>query len=324
MIKRRLTIPLLCMVAALGLSPLPSRAQSDKPTLRLFVGFAPGGSVDAAARALAEKLRDSLGQNVIVESKPGAGQRIALNEVKRAAPDGQTLILSTNGPFVLFPHTFKKLDYDPVKDFTPVARVASFDLAIAVGPKGPSGGIREVVAWAKANPKQADFGTSGAGFMGHFVGIMLGKASGVELNHVAYKGGVPALTDLVGGQIPILIDTPLEAMEMFRAGKLHFVATTGEARSRILPEVPTLKESGIDMAAEGFFAVYGPAKMPAHVVKRLSAAIAEAVKAPDMQEKLIKFGLTPAASTSDELAAIQADHLKRWEAPIKASGFTSD
>jgi tripartite-type tricarboxylate transporter receptor subunit TctC len=309
---------------ALMAAGLPAHAQTDKGTIRLLVGFPPGGSADVVARMLADKLRVSLGQNVVVDNKPGAAGRIAIAELKRSPADGTTLLVTPSGPFVVFPLVFKKLDYDPVGDFTPVARVATFDFAVAVGPKGPAGGVRELIAWIKANPTQANYGSPGAGTLPHFVGLMIGQAAGVELNHIAYKGGTPALTDLVAGQIPITIDTPLEPMELHRAGKIHIVATTGERRSPMLPEVPTLKESGVDMTADGFFAVYGPANLTAELTKKLNAAIVEAVGAADFREKMVQLGLNPAPSSPAELAATQAQHLRRWEVPVKASGFTAD
>ena len=318
-VRRSLLAAALLLAAA-----APGMAQTDKGTIRLLVGFPPGGSADVVARTLADKLRVSLGQNVVVENKAGAAGRIAIGEVKRSPPDGLTLLVSPSGPFVVFPHVYKKLDYDPVADFTPIARVATFDFALAVGPKVPAGGVRELIAWFKANPGQGNYGSPGAGTLPHFVGLMFGRAAGVELNHIAYKGGAPALTDLVAGQIPLSVDTPLEPMELHRAGKIRIVAVSGERRSPMLPDVPTLKESGIDMTADGFFGVYAPANLPADQVSRLNQAIVDAVKAPDIQDKLIRLGLNPLPSSPAEMVKMQAQHLVRWEMPIKASGFTAE
>jgi tripartite-type tricarboxylate transporter receptor subunit TctC len=305
------------LLAAVTFLPLNAAAQ----TIRILVGLAPGGSNDIAARLVADKLRDSLGQPVIVENKVGAGQRVALAEVKRAAPDGRTLILATNSPLSIFPHTYAKLEYDPVRDFTPIARVLTFDMAIAAGPKVAATNMKEFLAWVKANPAQAAYGTPGAGTLPHFVGVLLGRTVGVEFTHVPYKGSTSAMPDLMGGQVPILIDGLGSMAEQHKAGRIHFIASTGQKRSPVTPEVPTLRESGIDIVAETSAGIYGPARMPADIVKRLNGAIVQAVNAPDFRERLFKEGLTPSPSTPEELAASQAEDLKRWEAPIKASGF---
>lgn len=299
-------------------------AQDNKSPVRLLVGFSAGGSFDATARALADKLRVSLNQPVVVENKPGATQRLALGEIKRSKPDGLTLILANNAPFTIFPHIYKKLEFNPVKDFTPLGRIATYDLCIAAGPKAPPGGVPEFLAWAKEHPQEAAFGTGGTGQSAHFIGDMLSKRTGVPLMHVPYKGGSPALTELAGGQIPILIDTILESLEMSKSGKVRILATTGEARLSILPNVPTLRELGIDITAPAYLGIYGPPGMSQDKVQRISKALNEAMQSPDLQRRIVSFAMTPAYSSPAELEGIQADGLKRWEAPIKASGFTAD
>jgi tripartite-type tricarboxylate transporter receptor subunit TctC len=310
-------------VLAAAAAPLVARAQ-DKPPVRILVGFPPGGSADIVARLLADKMRASLGQNVLIDNKPGAAGRVALGELKRAAPDGQTLALQPSGALVVSPWLYKNLGFDPVRDFTPVARVVTFDFAITAGPGAPSGDLKTILAWMKANPSKANYGTPGAGTVPHFTGVLLSQSAGVELTHVAYKGGAPSVNDLLGGQVPLVVDTPLETIEHHRAGKLRIVALTGEARSKSLPEVPTLKELGINMAADAFFGLYGPAGMSSDVTQRISRAVADALKQPDVAERINTLGLVSAYCTGEELAATQAAHLKRWEAPIKASGFTAE
>lgn len=299
-------------------------AQESGVPIRILVGFAPGGALDTVARAVAERLRVTLNQPVIVDNKPGAGQRLALGELKRAKADGLTLMLSNNSPFTIFPHIYKKLEFDPVKDFTPIGRVATYDLCIAAGPKAPAGGMKEFMTWAKANPQEAAYGTSGAGNMGHFVGDMVSKATNTALIHIPYKGGAPAMTDLVGGQIPIVADTILESMEMAKGGKVRILATTGATRASILPDVPTLTESGINVVVEAYVGLYGPPGMPADTVQRLSKALGEAMQSPDLQKRIVQFAMVPAYSKPTELVRFQAEALARWEAPIKASGFTAD
>jgi tripartite-type tricarboxylate transporter receptor subunit TctC len=310
-------------VLAAVAAPLAARAQ-DKPPVRILVGFPPGGSADTVARLVADKMRVSLGQNVLIDNKPGAAGRVALGELKRAAPDGQTLCLQPSGALVVSPWLYKNLGFDPVRDFTPVARVVTFDFAITAGPGAPSGDLKTILAWMKANPSKANYGTPGAGTVPHFTGVLLSQSAGIELTHVAYKGGAPAVNDLLGGQVPLVVDTPLETIEHHRAGKLRIVALTGETRSKSLPEVPTLKELGINMAADAFFGLYGPPGMAPELTARISRAVADALKQPDVAERINMLGLVSAYGNSDELAATQAAHLKRWEAPIKASGFTAE
>ena len=311
--------------AALALAVLAtSAAIAQERTTRIVVGFPPGGSADVIARLLAEKLRVSLGQNVIVDNKPGAGGRVALNEVKRAAPDGQTLILSPSGALVIQPWLYSNLGYDPIKDFTAISRVSTFDFAVTAGPGAPAGDIKTVMAWMKANPGKANYATSGAGTVPHFAGQMLAQASGVPMTHVAYKGGAPAAQDLIGGQVPLMVDTASETIEHHKSGKVRILAVTGDQRTKALPGVPTLKEAGINISADAFFGLYGPAGMAPDVVARIDRAVADAMRDPAIQDKVYGFGLVPNHAGSAELAATQAEHLKRWEAPIKASGFKAE
>jgi tripartite-type tricarboxylate transporter receptor subunit TctC len=311
--------------AALSAAALAAPAVfAQERTLKLVVGFAPGGSGDNLTRIVADKLRASLGQNVVVENKPGAAGRISLAEIKRAAPDGQTLVMAASGGLVVAPWLYANLPYDPVNDFTPVSRVATFDFAVSAGPAAPQGGIKEVLAGLKATPEKANFATSGAGTLGHFTGVMLSQSTGVPLVHVAYKGGAPAAQDLAGGTIPLMVDTASETLELHRAGRVRIVAVSGERRARILPDVPTLKEAGINMTADGYFGLYGPAGIPAATVQRIDQAVGDALKTPEVQEKIYALGLVPAHLGPAALRALQIDQYKRWEQPVKASGFKPD
>jgi tripartite-type tricarboxylate transporter receptor subunit TctC len=309
--------------AAAATLALPAAFAQDR-TMRVLVGFPPGGSADIIARLLAEKLRPALGQNVIVENRPGAAGRVVLGELKRAAPDGQTLVVSPSGAMVIAPWLYSNLGYDPLKDFTPVSRLTVFDFAVTAGPAAPPGDLKAVLAWMKANPNRAQYATSGAGTVPHFAGQLLAQAAGVPMQHIPYKGGAPAAQDLIGGQVPLMVDTASETLEHHKAGKVRILAVTGEQRTRALPDVPTLKEAGIDMAADAYFGLFGPPGMAADVVQRIDRAVAQALRAPDVQEKIYAFGLVPSHAPSAELMATQVAHLKRWEAPIKASGFKAE
>ncbi|TWO68271.1 ABC transporter substrate-binding protein [Caenimonas sedimenti] len=300
----------------------PALLAQDR-TMKIWVGFPPGGSADTIARLIAEKIKGPLGQNVVVDNKPGAAGRLILGELKRMPPDGLNLVLSPSGATVIAPHLYT-LNYDPIKDFTPISRIVTFDFAVTAGPGAPAGDLKSVLAWMKANPTKASYATSGAGTVPHFAGLLLSQAAGVAITHVPYKGGAPAAQDLIGGQIPLMVDTASETLEHHKAGRVRILAVTGETRSRALPDVPTLKELGINTAADAFFGLYGPPGMPADMVARIDRAVGDALKAPDIQERIYGFGLVPNHAPSAELASTQAAHLKRWEAPIKASGFKAE
>ena len=299
-------------------------AISQARPIKLLVGYPPGGSSDIIARLLAEKLRVALGQAVIVENKPGAIGRIALGELKRAAPDGQTLILTPSGPLVFLPWLYENIGYEPMKDFTAISRVSTFDFAVSVGPSGPPGDIKAVLAWMKAHPEKANYASSGSGGVPHFAGLLIANATGVPLTHIAYRGGAPAAQDLVAGKVPMMVDTATETIEHHRAGRVRIVAVTGDQRSKSLPDVPTLTESGVNVVADGFLGLYGPAAMPAETVARIDRAVAESLKTSEMQEKVYSFGLVPNYASSAQLSNAQAVQYRRWEAPIKTSGFKAE
>lgn len=314
-------------VAALTALTLLSGLASaqDKAPGRIVVGLAAGGTNDLIARELAERLRIITGDSYVVENKTGATQRLALGEVKRSAPDGRTLLLATNSPFSILPAVYgDKTGYDPVKDFTPIARVVKFDNGIAIGPMVGGQSFADYVAWCKANPSQASFGTPGAGTSSHFIGVMIGKAIGIPLAHVPYRGGSPAQGDIIGGHLPMLINGLADMMENHKAGKLKVVAVTSAQRSSLLPEAPTLKELGIDIAADTGVDIYGPAGMDPALVKRLNAALVQAVNMPETRAKFIQYGLNIAPSSPEELAQMQQEEMKMWLEPVRASGYTGE
>lgn len=295
----------------------------DKQALKLVVGFPPGGSVDVIARLIAESVRDDF-SSVIVENKPGAAGRIALAQIKIAKPDGQTLVVAPSGPMVVAPHVYKKLEYDPVKDFTPITQLAIFQFGIASGPATNVKNISEMLSKAKSDPKNATYGSSGQGTLPHFLGVMLEQVSGAPLVHVPFQGGAPANVALLGGHIGYKLDVVSETVELHRAGKIRIIAVTGPSRDAQVPEVPTLKESGVDMVATGWFAVYGPAGMNVEQVQRINQVIVAAIRRPANIEKMKALGLEVVGSSSAGLAEAQRADLSRWEKPIKATGIQLD
>ncbi len=314
--RRILTLGLLATAA------LASQAQS-KPPLKILVGFPPGGSADVLARLVADALKDDFSP-VVVDNKPGAGGRIALGMVKNAKPDGQTVILLPSGPMVLFPHVYKKLDYDAVRDFTPISQIARFQFGVVAGPASGAKSVGDMITKAKANPGASSYGTPGAGTLPHFMGVLMEQSSGIQLNHVPFQGGAPANNALLGGHIDYKFDVVSETAELHHSGKARIIAVTGSKRDPQVPEVPTLKESGVNMEATAWFAMYGPAGLSGEALSRLEKAMMKIVRDPALKDKLLKLGYDPIGSGSAELAAAQKTDLARWEKPIKATGVQLD
>ncbi len=314
----------LGLLAVLALSALPPVVHAqEKPPLKILVGFPPGGSADVLARMVADALRNDFSA-IIVENKPGAGGRIALNAVKSAKPDGQTVIVLPSGPMVLFPHVYKKLDYDAVKDFTPVSQIARFQFGVVAGPASGTKSVSEMIVKAKANPGANSYGTPGAGTLPHFMGVLMEQSAGISLNHVPFQGGAPANNALLGGHIDYKFDVVSETAELHHSGKARIIAVTGSKRDPQVPEVPTLKEAGVNMEATAWFAMYGPAGLKGEALNRLETAMMKIARDPAMKEKMTKLGYEPIGSSSLELAAAQKIDLNRWEKPIKATGVQLD
>ena len=310
---------------ATSLAAAGVQAQAERPPMKILVGFPPGGSADTIARLLAERMREALGgQNVVVDNKPGAAGRIAIDQLKNAAPDGQTVLVMPSGPVVLFPHVFKRLGYDVNKDLAPISQLAGFQFAVVSGPKSNVKSVAEMLAKAKADPSTASYGSSGNGTVPHFLGVMLADAAGVPLQHVPYQGGAPAMNALLGGHIGYNIDVVSEALEQHRAGKVRIIAVAGATRSPLLPDVPTLREQGVAMDATAWFAMYGPGSLPREQAQRISLAVAGAMKDPALRKRLDDIGLEPIGSTPEQLAAVQKADLAKWEKPVKATGYQAD
>lgn len=319
MSTRRTTLKALGAFASLG--SCPYALAQDSAAMRLLVGFAPGGPVDLTARMLADELKGSLSRTVLVDNKPGAGQRIALRDLRGAAPDGSTIMIATNSPFTVYPHIYVKLDYDPVKDFTPISAVATFDQGIATGPMTGAQNVKELVSWINANKSRAVYGTPGAGTLPHFLGIAFGRATGLQMNPVHYKGGSPPMADLAGGHLPVLCNGLSDMLEMHRAGKVRVLAVASAQRSPVLPDVPTLKEVGVDLTMNVTAGIFGPPGMPAAVLSRLETAVAQARMRDSVRERMARIGLTPSALNSGQFTAALAEESSRLQALVKASGY---
>jgi tripartite-type tricarboxylate transporter receptor subunit TctC len=302
----------------------PALAEDDKSPITVLVGAA--SSMDFTARLVADQLREALGRPAIVVSKLGAGQRLALAEAKRAAPDGRTLVFATSGPFAIYPHIYSKLDYDPVADFTPIAGISSFDVAVATGPMTGTTSLKQLVDWQRARKAgDAVFASApGNGSLSHFVGISIGLATNLSMTHVAYKDSGVGIVDLASGRLPMLITGLSPLVEMHKAGKIRILAVSGEQRSPLVPEVPTLKEAGVNVSSTTSTGLFGPAKMAPALVKRLHDAVEPMLDNAAIREKLAGQGMTPWPATPQELAASLAEERKRFEALVKASGFVKE
>jgi tripartite-type tricarboxylate transporter receptor subunit TctC len=317
-------LPLIIAAAAVALiSAAPASAQSTEP-LKIIFPYAAGGSGDGLARLMAEHLRISLNQPVIVENRTGAQGRIGVQAVKSAAPDGNTMLLTPIAPVSIYQLVYKSLGYDPVKDLAPVAQVATFDFALAVGPQVPSKSLKELVEWVKANSNQGSYGTPAAGTLPHFFAVSFARAAGLDLRHVSYRGSAAAMTDLIGGQIPIIVTTTSDVLENHKGGKIRVLATSAPARSPFLPDIPTFKEAGYDIQGSGWYGFFAPAGTPAAAIERLNKGLVGAVQKKEVQERLLAFGLQPTGTTAAELGRIQVDDSKMWEPAVKASGFTPE
>jgi tripartite-type tricarboxylate transporter receptor subunit TctC len=314
----------LAAPALASLLPLRARAQVVEQPIRIIFPYAAGGSGDALARLVAERMRVTLGRPVIVEERTGGAGRIGVMAVKNAAADGNTLLMTPIATMVVFQHVYKSLGYDPFTDFTPVSQLTTFDFALAVGAQVPARSLTELVAWVKADPARAAFGGPGAGALPHFLGVLFAHAAGLDLRHVAYRGSSAALADLVAGQIPIVVTTLSDLMAMHKDGRIRMLASSGAARSPFTPEVATFREQGYDIEGTSWYGAFAPAGTPAATIDRLSAAMAAAVREPEVGERLRAFGLVPTGTTAAALAVIQKADSARWAVAVKLSGFTAD
>jgi tripartite-type tricarboxylate transporter receptor subunit TctC len=303
-------------------------AQPAGGIVRVVVPFPPGGGTDVLARVVADKLRGGYAPAVIVDNRPGAGGRLGVSYVKAAEADGNTILCTPDSVMTVYPHSYRKLAYDPLTDFMPVAVVAKSQLALCAGPGLPEAvkTVPQFVQWCRANPSRATYATTSAGAIPHFIGVMLARAARLELTPVHYKGGAAALQDLMGGHIPVSVNPVGEVLPYVDTGKLRVLATTGPARSRFLPKIPTLAEESDyrDIVVEGWIGFFAPAKTPAATVGRLSAAIADAVKAEEVVQSILKFGSEPWYVGPEPLATLLRDDIERWRPVVKASGFTAE
>jgi tripartite-type tricarboxylate transporter receptor subunit TctC len=316
---RRLLPALLLSLAALGGS---AHAADSPGVLRILVGFPPGGATDVVARVLADKLQVLLKQTVIVDNKAGAGGMIATQQLKAAAPDGNTVMLTIDHSHVIIPLTFKSPGYNPLTDFTPLAGVATYYNVMALSSTIGVKSAPEFGAWLKAHPAQANYGIPAVGSVPQFAGILVGKALGTPMVAVAYKGGAPLVQDLVGGQVPAGFLSLTETIEYHRAGKMQILAVSGTTRAKAAPDVPTFQELGISGIDQNpWLAFFGPKGLKPEFTARFTAAVQTALSDPEVIEKLSKLGNVPTYAPPEQLQEWVLKATNHWGAVIKESGY---
>ena len=328
---RRRALAAIALIA-LGAAALPASAQSaaaapvwpDKP-IKIVVGFAPGGFTDVLARLLGQKLTERLGQSVIVENKPGAAGTLGADQVAKARPDGYTLLLAHSNSNSVAPALYPKLPYDVLKDFTPIIPVANTPLLLTVNEKVPAKDVKEFVALAKASPGALRYASSGGGSAQHLAAERFQLATGTQMTHIPYKGSGQAIIDLLSGQVELNFESPPNVMTHAKAGKLRLLAITSAKRSPSLPDVPTMAEAGVRNAEMlQWFAVMGPAKLPADITRRLNTEIAAILRQPDVQEKIASQGGEIMGGTPEEFARFLASDTAAFGRLVKEANIKLD
>jgi tripartite-type tricarboxylate transporter receptor subunit TctC len=302
-------------------------AQAQLENTKIITGFAAGGTSDTICRRVAQKLQGDFAKSAVVENKTGAGGQIAVQTVKASAPDGATILQTPTSILTIYPHIYKKLAYEPLVDLTPVTLGCIFDFGLAVGPSVPANikTVPEFLAWAKANPLGANFGSPAAGSTPHFIGALLGKNGGVDLKHAAYRGTQPAMLDLLGGNISAVSGPIGDLTQHLPTGKVRILGVSGAKRSRFAPDVPTYEEQGIkDATHSEWFAFFLPAKASPELVARLNTSMKNALAQKDVIDGLNGFGLEAMSSTPAELTELIRKDTAKWAPIVKQVGFTAE
>jgi tripartite-type tricarboxylate transporter receptor subunit TctC len=309
---------------ATGLCGAQSGGFPDKP-VRFIVGFTPGGPSDILARALGQKLGDAWGQQVVIENRPGAGGNIAAELVARSAPDGYTWLLGNNSILATNASLYRKLGYDPVKDFAPVVLVAIQPNILVVNPQVPANSVLELIALARAKPGQLNYASSGSGAAAHLSGELFKAMTGVDIVHVPYKGAQPALTDVISGQAQLMFATSASVLPYVRAGRLRALAVTTAQRSATVPDLPTVAEAGVPgFDSITWHGVVVPAATPAPLVERLNRDIVAVLQMPDVRERLAALGAEVVGGTPRDFADYIAREIPKWTKVVKDSGARAE
>ena len=304
---------------------LPAFAAWPEAPIKILVGFPPGQSADLIARAVGVPLGESLKTPVVIDNRAGAAGNIAMEAAKRSKPDGYTLMMSSSTTLAINPSLYPRLPYDPIKDFTPVTLVAKLPLFLVVNADSPIRTLADFVAAAKAQPGKMDFGSAGSGLTNHLAMEMFKTRAGIDVRHIPYKGGPAAMTDLLAGRINAMFETGPGSLEFVKAGKLRVLAVSSLQRSNVLPDVPTIAESGFPgFEAIAWVGLVAPAGTPSSEVHLLSGEVQKILRTPDFANKLTALGGTPAGNSPEEFAAYIRAEMKRWGEAVKSSGAKVD
>ncbi|MES2786686.1 MAG: Bug family tripartite tricarboxylate transporter substrate binding protein [Pseudomonadota bacterium] len=314
----------LAALGATGLS-LPARAQ-NLDLAKILCGFPPGGTSDAISRRIAEKLRGSYANNVVVENKPGAGGQIAITLLKDSPADGSTLLLTPSSMLSIYPYVYKSLPYKPLEDVQPVSLACYFNHAFGVGPAVPESvkTIKDFLAWAKENPTKANYGSPGAGSMPHLIVALLNKLTGQDLKHIPYRGSAPGIQDLLGGQISAMSSPVGDYLPYLKTGKLRLLAISGQDRSRFVPDVATYRQQGFPVTVREWYGVFLPGKATPEVVRRAAAYLQPALAQPDLVSSMAQVGMEVESSSPQVLGDLLRADAEEWRRLIKQIGFTPE
>jgi tripartite-type tricarboxylate transporter receptor subunit TctC len=309
-----LAAALVCVTAAHAQPAYP-----QKP-IRLVVPFPPGGGTDILARLLGQKMSETLGQQVVIDNRGGAGGTIGTDIAAKAPPDGYTLIL-VSGSHAINPGLYQKLPYDSVNDFAPITQIATSPGILVVNPSLPVKSVKDLIALARAKPGQINYASAGSGTPPHLAGELFKVMAKIDMVHVPYKGNAPAFTDVIGGQVSLIFPTMPSAMPFIKSGKLRPIAVTSAKRSPAAPDIPTIAESGLPgYEATSWYGILAPARTPPQIVARLHEVLVSVIGAPDMKDKLAAQGLDPVANTPQQFAAVIKSEIAKWAQVVKASG----
>ncbi len=323
--RRQFALNLIGGAALTSLGLPMAQAQNTPELAKILVGFPPGGTTDALSRRVADKLRGAYATTVLVENKPGAGGQIAVSTLKDAPADGSVLLLTPSSMLSIYPFTYSKLPYT-LNDIAPVSVACFFSHGFGVGPAVPASvkNIKDFLAWAKANPDKANYGSPAAGSMPHMVAALLNKQSKSDLKHIPYRGSAPGIQDLLGGQISSMSSPVGDYLPHLKSGRLRLLATSGPKRSPFAPDVPTLKEQGFDIAVREWYGFFLPGKATPEARRRAAAYLQPAIASKDVVETLSAVGMEVQSSTPDQLAAWLKADADEWRALIKEIGFSAD
>ena len=315
----------ICALAALGMqSPATAQIYPQKP-IRLVVGVPAGGTTDVVARLVGQKLGEQMGQQVVIDNRGGAGGNIGAEFVAKAPPDGYTLFVATIGTMTINPSLYSKMPFDTLRDFAAITQLTSMPQLLVVHPSVPVKTVKELIAYAKSRPGQLNFASGGSGTAIHLAGELFKTMAGVNIVHVAYKGGGPAMTDLIGGQVSLMFDQILTALPHVQSGRLRGLAVTTEKRSPAAPQIPTIAEAALPgYAVTTWHGLLAPAGTPREIVNRLSSEAAKALQSADMRDRFAAQGVDPVSSTPEQFSAMMKTELEKWRRVIAAAGAKLD